>query len=100
MTSEEKRLRINIKIGSKTFPLTVLQKDESKIRATAQLITETFDKYKDNFPNNGYDNNLAMAALTLLVAERQQKDSEESLEIKDELYELEDLLEEFIENKI
>lgn len=99
MTGEE-RLKINIKIGTKSFPLHVLQKDESKIRATAQLITETFEKYSDKFPNNGYDNNLAMAALTLLNANRHQANNEDSLELKDALYELEDTMEEFINENI
>lgn len=98
MTGEE-ALDINIKIAGKEFSLKVLQKNEGKIRATAKLITETFEKYKDKFPTNDYANILAMTSLTLLIDNKQQQNSEETLEIKSALYELEDKLENFLEQE-
>lgn len=98
MTGEEK-LTINIKIAGKEFSLQTLQKNEGKIRATAKLITETFDKYKDKFPTNDYANILAMTSLTLLIDDKLQQNSEENLEIKGELYELEEQMENFLESE-
>lgn len=96
----DEALNIKVKIAGREFALEAPQKKEVKIRAAAQLISETFEKYKDKFPTNDYANTIAMTALTLLVDNHKQADSEETLELKDALYELEDQLEEFISEEL
>lgn len=89
-------LAIRIKIAGREFPLNVAQKDEREVRAAAQLITETFEKYRDKFPNEDYANILAKASLTVLVNQNKKAHAQDSSELMDSLYQLEEELEGFV----
>ncbi len=92
-------LAIKVKIAGREFPLNVAQKDEREVRAAAQLITETFKRYRDKFPNEDYANVLAKAALTVLVNNNKKAQDLDSSELMDELYQLEESMEDFIKKE-
>lgn len=93
-------LAIRIKIAGREFPLRVAQKDEREVRAAAQLITETFKKYHDKFPNEDYANVLAKASLTVLVNQNKKTQKQDTSDLMDELYQMEEELEGFIEQEL
>lgn len=93
-------LSIKVKIAGREFPLNVAQKDEGEVRAAAQLITETFEKYRNKFPNEDYANVLAKASLTVLVGQNKKAQAQDSSDLMDNLYQLEDGLETFIEEEL
>ena len=93
-------LAVKVKIAGREFPLNVAQKDEGEVRAAAQLITETFEKYRDKFPNEDYANVLAKASLTVLVGQNKKAQAQDTSDLMDNLYQLEEGLEGFIEEEL
>ena len=93
-------LAVKVKIAGREFPLNVAQKDEGEVRAAAQLITETFEKYRDKFPNEDYANVLAKASLTVLVGQNKKTQAHDTSDLMDSLYQLEEGLEGFIEEEL
>lgn len=93
-------LAIKVKIAGREFPLRVAQKDEGEVRAAAQLITETFEKYRDKFPNEDYANVLAKASLTVLVGQNKKAQAQDTSDLMDKLYQLEQGMEDFIEEEL
>jgi cell division protein ZapA (FtsZ GTPase activity inhibitor) len=95
-------LTINVDIAGQRLQLHIDPKDEGRIREAAKLITKTFENYKDKFATFGYthSNLLAMATLNLLVEKDNQTNPQEDSPLMDELYLLEENLEEFIEEKL
>ena len=98
--SSNEILAIKVKIAGREFPLNVAQKDEGEVRAAAQLITETFEKYRDKFPNEDYANVLAKASLTVLVGQSKKAQTQDTSDMMDHLYQLEEGLEEFIDEQL
>lgn len=99
MNGNEK-LAIKVKIAGREFPLNVAQKDEGDVRAAAQLITETFEKYRDKFPHDDFANILAKASLTVLVNQNKRTKKQDSSELMDALYEMEEELEGFVNKEL
>lgn len=99
MNGNEK-LNIKVKIAGREFPLRVFSKDEGEVRAAAQLITEAFNKYREIFPGEDYANTLAKASLTVLVGQNKKAKSQDTSELMDDLYQLEENLEEFISEEV
>lgn len=93
-------LAIKVKIAGRDFPLNVAHKDEGEVRAAARLITETFEKYRDRFPQDDYANILAKASLSVLVSQQKRAQSQDSSDMMDALYQIEEDLEEFIGEEI
>lgn len=93
-------LAIKVKIAGRDFPLNVAQRDEGEVRAAAQLITETFEKYRQKFPQDDYANVLAKASLSVLVSQQKRTQSQDSSDLMDALYQIEEELEEFINEEI
>ena len=90
-----KALAIKVKIAGRDFKLNVAQKDEGEVRAAAQLITETFEKYRHKFPQDDYANILAKASLTVLVSQQKRAQQLDSSDLMDALYQIEEDLEKF-----
>ncbi len=93
-------LAIKVKIAGREFPLNVAQKDEGEVRAASQLITETFEMYRDKFPQDDYANILAKASLSVLVNQKKRTQSQNSSDLMDALYQVEENLGEFINEKL
>ena len=93
-------LAIKVKIAGRDFPLNVVQKDEGEVRAAAQLITETFEKYRHKFPQDDYANILAKASLSVLVSQQKRAQSQDSSNLMDTLYQMEEDLENFVNKEI
>lgn len=95
-----KALAIKVKIAGRDFELNVAQKDEGEVRAAAQLITETFEKYRNKFPQDDYANVLAKASLTVLVNQQKRAQQLDSSDLMDALYQIEEDLEKFENEKL
>ncbi len=94
------KLKINVKIAGREFTLYVVPDAESEIRTAAKLITETFEKYRDKFPNEDYANILAKASLHVLVGQNKKVRTLDNSELMDGLFKLEEDLENFINETI
>jgi cell division protein ZapA len=96
----EDKLNIKVKIAGREFPLTIPSKEEGGIRSAAQLITETFEKYKIKFSNEDYASILAKASLTVLVNQEKKSKMQDSSDMMDALYQMEEDMEDFISENI
>jgi len=94
------KFEININIAGREFKVYVAPEAEGNVRATAKLITETFEKYREKFPKEDFANILAKTSLHLLVEQRQKAQLEDSSDLMDGLYQLEENLENFIAEEL
>ncbi len=99
MNSNEK-LKIKIKIAGREFTSIVTSDVESEVRSAAKLITETFEKYRDKFPNEDYANLLAKSALHVLVSQNKKVKLQDDSEFMEGLYDLEENLDNFIKETL
>lgn len=60
------RQRINLLVGEKYFPLTVLREDEPLYRKAAQSVNERLNKYKDKYRGNNTVSILDLMSITAL----------------------------------
>jgi cell division protein ZapA len=65
--SEQERLSIKINIAGRTYPLTVLAREEENIRKAARLLNERMKSYEENFSVKDTQDLLAMCALEFSV---------------------------------
>ncbi len=93
-------LEIKVNIAGRKFPLNVPQQEEGRVRDAAKLITETFEKYREKFPNEDYANVLAKSSLTVLVTQSYADHSQNTSELMDVLFRLEEELEGFVQQEL
>ncbi len=96
---DKKKLRINIKIDGKGFPLTINLEDEERYRLAAKRVNEVVNRYREQFGERDPGDILAMTAFQIALSNtelRQQNDKSLFLE---ELKNLNDDISDFLKEK-
>ncbi|MGB0404301.1 MAG: cell division protein ZapA [Salibacteraceae bacterium] len=71
---------IEVKIGNRSYPLTIDESEEAKLKAAAQVINDNINKLKGNYVVTDYVDLLAMTALELALG----SDETETLKVSAE----------------
>ena len=83
---------IKIKIGDRTYPLTVSEKEEESVNASAKMIEKNIEKLKKQYKISDSKDLLAMTCLEL-ATKVQNSPSTEVSESKDNSIKLDEILE-------
>ncbi len=96
---DKKKIRINIKIDGKNYPLIIDTEDEERHRLAAKRVNEIVRKYREQFGVQDSKDILAMAAFQIALnsAELQQR-NDKTLFIE-ELKNLNDDISDFLKDK-
>lgn len=88
------KLKINISIASRVYPLTIDREEEEAFRAAAVTIDKIIKKYEENYAVRDKQDLLAMASLQFAVRLSSLESSAVSVdkEVADQLDELNQLL--------
>lgn len=93
------KLKINIKIEGRTYPLFIDRADEEKYRLAAKIVNETVGKYRETFRNKDSQDILAMAAFQLALSNTEWKESQDESLFIEELKNLNDDISDFLKEK-
>jgi len=96
---DKNKLRINIKIDGRVFPLTINRIDEERYRQAAKLVNETIKKYRQSFSNQESQNILAMSAFQIALSNIELKNQNNSSNFIDELKDINDNISDFLKEK-
>jgi len=98
---DKNKLRINIRIEGRVYPLNIDRKDEEKHRVAANRINETVQKYRELFRDKDAQDILAMAAFQIALNQTEMLERENKSLFIDELKNLNDDISDFLkeENK-
>jgi len=98
---DKNKLRINIRIEGRVYPLNIDRKDEEKHRVAAKRINETVQKYRELFRDKDAQDILAMAAFQIALNQTEMLERENKSLFIDELKNLNDDISDFLkeENK-
>lgn len=97
---DKDQFRINIKIESRNYPLSIDRKDEEKYRLAAKNVNETIAKYKQLFRDKDAQDILAMAAFQIALAKTEISESEDKTLFIDEIKNLNDDISDFLKEKV
>ncbi len=93
------KLSIRVNVAERFYPLKIERSDEEKIRKAARLINEKVLQYKQRYTDKDLQDFLAMVALQFVIKLIDLEDKPEGEPLWQELKELEQQLEDFIQNK-
>ncbi|MFW5755600.1 MAG: cell division protein ZapA [Tangfeifania sp.] len=98
---DKNKLRINIRIEGRVYPLNIDRKDEEKHRVAAKTVNETVQKYRELFRDKDAQDILAMAAFQIALNQTEMLERENKSLFIDELKNLNDDISDFLkeENK-
>lgn len=96
---EKKRLRINIKIDGRIYPLDIDREDEEKYRLAAKIVNETVTKFREVFRDKDSRDILAMSAFQIALSEAKTQATEEQNLFIGELKNLNDDISDFLKEK-
>ncbi len=98
---DKNKLRINIRIEGRVYPLNIDRKDEEKHRVAAKTVNETVKKYRELFRDKDAQDILAMAAFQIALNQTEMLERENKSLFIDELKNLNDDISDFLkeENK-
>ena len=96
---DKNKLRINIKIDGRNFPLTINRIDEERYRLAAKLVNETIYKYRESFSNQESQNILAMSAFQIALSNVELQNRNNSSDFIDELKNINDDISDFLKEK-
>lgn len=98
---DKNKLRINIRIEGRVYPLNIDRKDEEKHRIAAKTVNETVQKYRELFRDKDAQDILAMAAFQIALNQTEMLERENKSLFIDELKNLNDDISDFLkeENK-
>lgn len=96
---DKNKLRINIKIDGRNFPLTINRVDEERYRLAAKLVNETINKYRESFSNQESQNILAMSAFQIALSKVELQNRNNSSNFIDELKNINDDISDFLKEK-
>ncbi len=96
---EKKRLRINIKIDGRIYPLDIDREDEEKYRLAAKIVNETVTKFREVFRDKDSRDILAMSAFQIALSEAKTQTTEEQDLFIGELKNLNDDISDFLKEK-
>jgi cell division protein ZapA (FtsZ GTPase activity inhibitor) len=96
---DNKRLKINIKIDGKNFPLTINSEDEERYRLAAKRVNEVVSKYREQFGERDSKEILAMAAFQIALSSTELQQREDKSLFIEELKNLNDDISDFLKEK-
>lgn len=73
---------IEVKIGNRSYPLTIDESEEAKLKTAAQVINDNINKLKGNYVVTDYVDLLAMTALELALGSDETDSLKKSAENK------------------
>ncbi len=100
MAVENKKLRINIKIDGRIYPLHINRSDEERYRLAAKMVNETANKFRDTFRDKESQDILAMTAFQIALSNTELQNRDDSSFFVDELKNLNDDISDFLKEKI
>ena len=99
MAIENKKLRINIKIDGRIYPLHINRSDEERYRLAAKMVNETATKFRDTFRDKESQDILAMTAFQIALSNTELQNRDDSSFFVDELKNLNDDISDFLKEK-
>jgi cell division protein ZapA len=96
---DNKKLRINIKIDGKGFPLTINSEDEERYRLAAKRVNEVVQKYREQFGERDSNDILAMAAFQIALSNTESQHRNDRTLFIEELKNLNDDISDFLKEK-
>lgn len=90
-------LSIKVNIAGRTYPLTIQMEEEEHIRKAASDINDTLQYFQENYAVKDRQDLLAMTALQLLSKSMMQNQSESIANEENQLSELNNTLQSFLE---
>ncbi len=99
MAGENKKLRINIKIDGRIYPLHINRADEERYRLAAKIVNETVTKYRETFRGKESQDILAMTAFQIAISNTELQNCNDSSLFIDELKNLNDDISDFLKEK-
>ncbi|HSM49189.1 MAG TPA: cell division protein ZapA [Draconibacterium sp.] len=96
---EKKKLRININIDGKSYPLTINFEDEERYRTAAKKVNEIVRKYREQFSEQDSKDIIAMAAFQIALSNTELEHREDKTLFIEELKNLNDDISDFLKEK-
>ena len=96
---DKNKLRINIKIEGRVYPLNIDRKDEEKHRIAAKTVNETVQKFRELFRDKEAQDILAMAAFQIALNQAEMLELQDRSLFIDELKNLNDDISDFLKEK-
>jgi cell division protein ZapA len=96
---ENKKIRINIKIDGKSYPLTIDLKDEERYRLAAKRVNQVMRKYREQFGEQDPKDILAMAAFEIALSNTELQQRNDKTLFIEELKNLNDDISDFLKEK-
>ncbi len=93
------KLSIRVNVAERFYPLKINRGDEEKIRKAARLINEKVLQYKQRYTDKDLQDFLAMAALQFVIRLIECEDKTDVIPFREQLKDLEQELEDYIQNK-
>jgi len=95
----DEKLSIRVNIGDRYYPLKINRNEEEKIRKAAKTINEKLLQYKQKFSDKDNLDFLCMVALQYVTKVIENESDMDSSYILDEIKELNEGLEEYIQHE-
>ena len=96
---EKKKLRINIKIDGRVYPLDINREDEEKYRLAAKIVNETVSRFREVFRDKDSQDILAMSAFQIALNETKVQQVVEQNLFIGELKNINDDISDFLKEK-
>ena len=94
-----KKIRINIKIDGKAYPLTIDIKNEERYRLAAKRVNQVMQKYREQFGDQDSKDILAMAAFEIALNNAEMQHRNDNTLFIEELKNLNDDISDFLREK-
>lgn len=95
----ENKLSIRVNVADRYYPLKIDRRDEERIRKAAKLINEKVLQYKKRYKDKDIQDFLAMASLQYVIKLLEQDNKEEESVVLEEIKEINEELDKFIERQ-
>lgn len=99
MADENKKLRINIKIDGRPYPLHINRVDEERYRLAAKMVNETVVKFRETFRDQESQDILAMTAFQIALSNTELQNRNDNSLFIDELKNINDDILDFLKEK-
>jgi cell division protein ZapA len=96
---EKKKLRININIDGKSYPLTINFEDEERHRTAAKKVNEIVRKYREQFSEQDSKDIIVMAAFQIALSNTDLEHSKDKTLFIEEVKNLNDDISDFLKEK-
>ena len=96
---DKKKIRINIKIDGKNYPLIIDSEDEERHRLAAKRVNEIVRKYREQFGDQDSKDILAMAAFQIALNSTELQQRNDKTLFIEELKNLNDDMSDFLKDR-